>query len=177
MSKISYCSLEEAWGTSFKEKDVKLDNKYEKTDNERINVISNMNNIERNNNCENNSIIEDDKYRFNPENKVLKNNVEKSYSPFNESIEKKYLQDKLNFLENEFRRYKHLFENSNEKSNTQTIEKFENENNIIPNKSSKNSVNDLFDLLLLIIIGLIIIFVMNSIFNIGKIIGSRKINI
>jgi hypothetical protein len=129
MSKMSYCSLEEAWGTSFKEKDDNLNNKYEKIDNERLNVISNMNNIERNNNCENNSIIEYEKYRFNPENKVLKNDVEKSYSPFKESIEKKYLQDKLNFLENEFKKYKHFFENTNEKSNSSTIEKFENEFN------------------------------------------------
>jgi len=173
MSKISYCSLEEAWGSSFKEKDDKIDNKYEKMDSERIDVISNMNKIERNKTKENNSIIEYEKYRFNPENKVVNNDNEQKYTPFNESIEKKYLQDKLSYLENEFKRYKHLFENSKENNNSYSIENFENENNLI-NKSSNNSGNDIIDLILLIIIGLIIIFVMNSIFNIGKIIGSRN---
>jgi hypothetical protein len=68
MSKISYCSLEEAWGNSYKkdinkEEDVKIKN------------------------VENNSIVEYEKYRFNPVNKVDNNNYEKEYSPFNESIE------------------------------------------------------------------------------------------
>jgi len=174
MSKISYCSIEEAWGTSFKEKDDKVDNKYEKMDNERIDVISNMNQVERNQTTENNSIVEYEKYRFNPENKVVKNNNEQTYTPFNESIEKKYLQDKLNYLENEFRRYKYLFDKSKENnSSTESIENFQNEGNT-SSKSSNNGGNDIIDLILLIIIGLIVIFVMNSIFNIGKVIGSRN---
>ena len=174
MSKISYCSLEEAWGTSYKEIDDKVDNKYEKKDNERIDVISNMNKVERRKMDENNSVIEYEKYRFNPENKVLKNDSEQTYTPFNESIEKKYLQDKLNYLENEFRRYKHLFDKSQENNNISSIENFQNESST-PNKTSNNPGNDIIDLILLIIIGLIIIFVMNSIFNIGKTIGSRNV--
>ena len=107
MSKISYCSLEEAWGDSFNRKDRinELDNKnstinnninndnknktnnklydrskYDKllddSEDDRSNIISNMNNIERNGKPENNSLVEYNKYRFNPYNKVKGNNVE-----------------------------------------------------------------------------------------------------
>jgi hypothetical protein len=215
MSKISYCSLEEAWGQSCtinnknnnemtidqkidKKQNLNIDSSYinenqqinkkniennklytrnrynyleNNGDEQRKEIINNMNNIERNNNIENNSIIEYQKYRFNPINKVNNNNNETEYSPFNESIEKKYLQDKLNFLENEFRKYKNYFEN--EKNNNNYIENFSNktEND---NENTYNRSNDIIDLILLIIIGLIVIFVMNSIFNIGKSIGLRN---
>ena len=150
MSKISYCSLEEAWGSSYnKNADTEHnsmtntvtnsapDNKYDiltKTSEiERENVISNMNNIERNSS----------KYKFTPPNKV-------------ESNEFKQLYEKMEYIENEFKKYK-------------TIENFDNKIvNPSPNKS-----NDLIDLILLIIIGLIVIFVMNSIFSIGKAIGMK----
>ena len=232
MSKISYCSLEEAWGDSYKTNNNNNNNNIINNDNisnknisnkniinteknwngnisssvfpgsnvkenkkniennkiysrdkydylnenseiERKEIINNMNNIERNNNTENNSIIEYEKYRFNPINKVNNNNNEVAYSPFNESIEKKYLQDKLNFLENEFRKYKNYFENDNKQNNY--IEKFSNNTNEDEEKhTSYNKSNDIIDLILLIIIGLIVIFVMNSIFNIGKSIGARN---
>jgi hypothetical protein len=183
MSKISYCSLEEAWGTAYKdnngqEQEKKKVSYVDKNSQiERENVIQNMNNVERNSKSENNSIVEYNKYRLNSVNKVSDSDVSKSYTPFNESIEKKYLQDKLNFLENEFRKYKDLFEKtelSNEKSNT--IENFSNNDNQQYQGNSTKS-NDIIDLILLIIIGLIIIFVMNSIFNIGKSIGARHKNI
>jgi hypothetical protein len=194
MSKISYCSLEEAWGDSYKtNKNEKNDknnkkniennkiyqmNKYDHlNDNseiERKEIIKNMNSIERNNsdknNIENNSIVEYEKYRFNPINKVNNNNYEQTYTPFNDSIEKKYLQDKLNFLENEFRKYKNYIENDNYNYKNNNIENFS--NNDGENKNNKS--NDIIDLILLIIIGLIVIFVMNSIFNIGKSIGARN---
>ena len=88
MSKISYCSLEEAWGDSFTQKDEKKNiiNKIDKI--ERENVISNMDSVERKKTCENNNIVEYNKYRINPTNNVSHNDVEKEYSPFNESIEK-----------------------------------------------------------------------------------------
>lgn len=148
MSKISYCSLEEAWGNSYKKPDEQV-KKVEKVEN---------NHAEYN------------KYRLNPINKVADNNPSQ-YSPFNESIEKKYLMDKLNFLENEFRKYKDVFEQKN--NNNNVIENFANPEPEIQNEPRKNS-NDIIDLCLLIIIGLILIFVMNSIFNIGKSIGARK---
>jgi hypothetical protein len=211
MSKMSYCSLEEAWGDSYSKNnnenindnitnnsnnsnnDVKgIQNnritnrdKYEtlnqKSENERKNVITNMNKIERNNVSENNSIVEYDKYRFNSENKVNNNNYEKDYTPFQESLEKKYLKDKLIFLENEFKKYKDLIEKaeSNKNYNNNRIENFSNnevndENMEVKNKKEySNNNNDFVDLIILIIIGLIIIFVMNSIFNIGKSIGKR----
>ena len=147
---------------------------------ERETVVENMNKVERNSAPENNSIVEYNKYRFNPENKVNKNNYEmQNYTPFNESIEKKYLKDKLHFLENEFKKYKFLFEKNENYSNKNDYEEdiyesFKN-NEEDKNESKLNyKSNDMIDLILLIIIGLIVIFVLNSIFSIGKTIGSRQ---
>lgn len=183
MSKISYCSLEEAWGDSYK----KIDNSKNEYLNkiselEREQIVDNMNKVERKENT-NDNVIEYNKFRLNPINKVEKNDVQQDYTPFKESIEKKYLQDKLNFLENEFRKYKDLTEkytnnnnysNKNSNSNSENIiENFENENDL-NNKNNNYATNDIIDLILLIIVGLIIILVMNSIFNIGKKIGARN---
>jgi hypothetical protein len=144
----------------------------EKSENDRDIVISNMNNIERNPRTENNSLVQYQKYRFNPSNKVNYND-QQIYSPFNQDLERKYLQDKLMYLENELRKYKHLFEKSDYQINS--IESFSNQDSISSNNvPSNNKSNDIIDLILLIMIGLIVIFVMNSIFNIGKAIGSKK---
>ena len=100
----------------------------------------------------------------------------------NEAIEKKYLLDKLNFLESQFKKYS-ATQNSNIQSNT--IENFNSnnnniiseENNNINNNSNSNKLvynTDIIDLIFLIIIGLIIIFIMNSIFTFGKSIGARN---
>jgi hypothetical protein len=221
MSRISYCSLEEAWGGSLikpvnnndndnNENDNrnnnrnndninqnqinsnrinnnqnnqqnnqtinnsinKYNNLMKKSDSDRDEIIQNMNKVERNNHSfpnENNSIVEYNKYRLNPEN-VVSNHSDKIYSPFQESIEKKYLQDKIHYLESEFRKYKYFLEKTDSnKSDDYTIENFDN------NHSTNNSgKNDLIDLILLIIIGLIIIFIMNSIFTIGKQIGMKQ---
>lgn len=224
MSKISYCSLEEAWGSSynktndnnsnssttnsssitnssttnnsisnnnFKENNNKIqirnDEKYnllyKKSEEDYNNVISNMNNIERhNNNNSEKSIVEYNKYRINPSNQVVQNHIEndhslQKYMPFSESIERKYLEDKLKFLENEILKYKHLFEkddydDSSNKNNY--IESFSNQNNSNTSSNTPTKTNDIIDIILLIIIGLIIILVMNSIFNIGKAIGVRN---
>ena len=225
MSKISYCSLEEAWGESYNKKNndssnleninnnsisnndisnnninnsnnsnntISNRNKYDTLNKEsqieRENVITNMNSIERNKKPENNSIVSYDKYRFNSENKVNSKSYENNYTPFQESLEKKYLQDKLLFLEHEFKKYKYLIEKSenNRKisnrdsymySSEDSIENFSNSENSTKddtknNYISNNNGNDIIDLFLLIIIGLIVIFVMNSIFNIGKKIGA-----
>ena len=174
MSKISYCSLEEAWGDTYKKKDDnKEDTKYDYLNKiskiERDVLVDNMNQVERKAVCQDDTIMEYNKYRLNPVNTVTKNDTKQEYSPFNESIEKKYLQDKLNFLENEFRKYKHLFEKNESEEKIDTIESF---TNSTPEEKYKN--NDIIDLILLIIIGLIIILVMNSIFNIGKNIGLRN---
>ena len=198
MSKISYCSLEEAWGDSYNNKInnnnnnnnfknnnlennnlEKCDDKYiqlnKTSDSDRLNVIKNMNNVERHQTSERNSLSDNideyNRYRFNNNNKVDNNDTSKNYTPFNESIEKKYLQDKLNFLENEFKKYKNIFEKSDFDSNNYQIENFSNNNSELNNS---NKGNDIIDLILLLIIGLIVIFFMNSIFNIGKSIGSRN---
>ena len=209
MSKISYCSLEEAWGESYNKKNndssnlenennnssnntITNRNKYDTLNKEsqveRENVITNMNSIERNKKPENNSIVSYDKYRFNSENKVNSKSYENNYTPFQESLEKKYLQDKLLFLESEFKKYKYLIEKSenNRKisnrdsymySSEDSIENFSNSNNTMKDDTkndyvSNNNNNDIIDLFLLIIIGLVVIFFMNSIFNIGKKIGA-----
>jgi len=196
MSKISYCSLEEAWGEAYKKNDENLieNNSKEKNSEkydylnkmsqiERETIIDNMNKVERNTTPENNSIVEYNKYRFNSDNKVTKNDKSENYTPFNESIEKKYLQDKLNFLENEFRKYKIIFEKNenysninNNNNNTQNEENiYESFSNSDDNKNENQyKNNDIIDLILLIIIGLIVIFVLNSIFSIGKTIGARS---
>jgi len=194
LSKISYCSLEEAFAGSYNDNKInnnnnfnnlennnleKCDDKYIKlnkiSDSDRLNVIKNMNNVERHSSSERNSLSDNideyNRYRFNNNNKVDNNDISKNYTPFNESIEKKYLQDKLNFLENEFKKYKNIFEKSDSDSNNYQIENFSNSNS---ESNTSNKGNDIIDLILLIIIGLIVIFVMNSIFNIGKSIGSRN---
>ena len=177
MSKISYCYIEEAWGTpTFNNNNNTDDTKKKIEEIERKNVITNMNNVERNKSCENNSLVEYNKYRFNPTNVVKNNDTKSDYTPFNESIEKKFLQDKLNFLENEFRKYKHVFENNNKNEPLPEpqgyLETFSNQQGeTSPQQQPAN--NDIIDLILLIIIGLIVIFVLNSIFYIGKSIGAR----
>lgn len=206
MSKISYCSLEEAWGTKNNEspkinknniqqtleknnsdlqhssKDSIFDedddlNAYKgksqtdyemlKKDNEKMKkMIQKMNYVERNKVPENNINEDYNDYRFNPVNKV--NGLyqdEKNYSPFQEDVERKYLQDKLTHLENEFRKYKMFL--SNKMNGEDVIEGFANENN-------EESQTDIMDLIVLIVIGLILIFIMDSIFKIGKYIGSKK---
>jgi hypothetical protein len=197
MSKITYCSLEEAWGKTYKDEskdiskdtskerfnniqdDKKYNNLVEKSDSDRVNVINNLNAIEKNVPTQNNSIVEYNRYRFNPDNNVKSSENQLTYSPFNESLEKKYLKDKLFFLENEFRKYKTLFDQSdsyNQQQMPQSYgnEHFSNNNSSSVNNNKSNNTNDMIDLILLIIIGLIIILVMNSIFSIGKSIGSRQ---
>lgn len=201
MSKISYCSLEEAWGPSIdknqdkqekikekvqvqeqkntKEKDYEENNSFKsqtqmdyenlKKDNESMKKILNtMNYIERNKTPENNINEEYNKYRFNPINKV--NGLytdDKDYKPFNDDIEQKSLQDRFVQLENEFRRYKMLMNTRNINSESEeSIESFSNFNN-------SDSKTDIQDLIVLIVLGLIIIFIMDNIFKLGKYIGSR----
>jgi hypothetical protein len=196
MSRITYCSLEEAWGDSFNRKDIneqqssikvnnnlkngqqiknnqqiyernKYDKLIENSEDNRAELINNINKIERNYLTENNnqtSLIEYNKYRINPKNQV-NSYQEPQYTPFQETLDKKYLQDKLNYLENEFIKYKNLVNDNN------NIEHFDNTNK---NTNDNSKDNDIIDLIVLIIIGLLVIFVLNSIFNIGKAIGARN---
>jgi len=130
-------------------------------------VLKDMNNIERNKVPENNINDDYNRYRFNPVNQV--NSLYESkddYSPFKDDIDKKFLQDKLIQLENDFRKYKTMI-NSND-----VVESFSNNNN----ENNEINNNEILDLIVLIIIGLIIIFVMDSIFKIGKVIGARSIS-
>jgi hypothetical protein len=225
MSKINYCSLDEAWGDPGKnmndnlistnsssnansinniqqvqqenEGQRQMVNAQKNTNNDKIygrtnydylnenskidrnNVIQNMNKVERNLASENineNTVSNYNKYRFNPRNNVKQNNYDKDYSPFKESIEKKQLQDKIDYLESEFNKYKLITSGeSSEETSNRYIENFNNQNQNTENEYNNNSGNnDIVDLIILIIIGLIVIFIMNSIFNIGKAIGARN---
>ena len=139
-------------------------------------VIDSMNLVERNKEPENTINDEYTKYRFNPVNTVspLYTDDKNKYTPFQDNIEKKFLQDKIIELENDFRKYKLLLNSRNNNNNNNSedyIENFENKNNSLSDDTNKN---DLLDLIVIIIIGLIIIFVLDSIFKIGKSIGARN---
>ena len=199
MSKISYSSLDEVWGAEFninndsKNNDSKNNNlrnneamnndaKYESTNkynkltdkskDDREEIINNMNLVERNPKNNNMELIDYNMYRINTN--VKKNDSEKKYTPFQESLEKKYLQDKLIFLENELLKYQKIIESKTKSK--EVVERFENGNtkdtqvSSTPNKKS----NDIIDLIVIIIIGILIIFVMDSIFKMGKKIGAKK---
>ena len=187
MSRITYCSLEEAWGDNYIKKENPppekasrdnvnnqiYKNKYdlldEKSNNDRNEVINNKNNIERN--IKNNNVKTEDynKYRNNPDNIVKKNDYENSYTPYKESIEKKALQDKLLFLERQMAYYKDFITKGNN-NNNENIEHFDNK----IESNFKTRSNDMIDLIILIIIGLLIIFVMDFVFKMGKQIGAKK---
>ena len=196
MSRISYCSLEEAWGNSSsinkqndddipqktKNNERIFNNKYEtledKSREDRETVIQTMNSIERNNKNSNEHFynqnnIEYNSYRNNQNNIVKKNDYDTKYTPFDESMEKKKIQDKLIFLENELRKYRQYMENQTKREMDESaIEYFDNQSS--SNNSPKKKNSDLFDLIVLVMIGLLLIFVMDSIFKLGKSIGTRK---
>jgi len=196
MSKISYCSIEEAWGSSInknpEEKSKNQDNinkhdkdyeeitssknpnDYEllKKDNEDMKKILNtMNLIERNKTPENNINEDYNKYRFNPINKVnsLYSSKNDDYKPFQEELNQKSLQDKFIELENEFRKYKMFMNSRNSLSEEESIESFGNLTDF-----HKNDKTDIQDLIVLIVLGLIVIFIMDNIFKLGKYLGSKK---
>ena len=203
MSRISYSSLDEVWGTEFninndsknndsknnnlnnnnlKNDDSKNEAKYESTNkynkltdkskDDREEIINNMNLVERNPRNNNMELIDYNMYRINTN--VKKNDNDKKYTPFQESLEKKYLQDKLIFLENELLKYQKIIESKTKSK--EVVERFENNStqdvqvSSTPNKKS----NDIIDLIVIIIIGILIIFVMDSIFKMGKRIGAKK---
>ena len=179
------------------EKDLDLTNKLNaKSNSDRNNIINSMNNVERNSKTENgnSSIDEYNRYRINPYNKVKENenqnlldtNKNESENCIFNSIEKKFLQDKLNFLEQQLKLHQDYdsnrssFDNSDNSNNYSSsnnssnfIENFQNSDNSLTN-TNKNA--DIIDLIVLIIIGLIIIFIMNSIFNLGKSIGLKAVS-
>ena len=139
-----------------------------------IGIINNMNLVERNPKNNNMELIDYNMYRINTN--VKKNDSEKKYTPFQESLEKKYLQDKLVFLENELLKYQKIIESKTK--SREVVERFENGNKQdtrVSSPSPNKKSNDIIDLIVIIIIGILIIFVMDSIFKMGKRIGAKKI--
>ena len=133
-------------------------------------ILNTMNLIERNKSPENNINEDYNKYRFNPINKVnsLYSTDKNDYKPFQDDIEKKSLQDRFIELENEFRKYKMMMNTRNNSGDEETIESF---GNLIDSNSDKT---DIQDLIVLIVLGLIVIFIMDNIFKLGKYLGSKK---
>ena len=88
-------------------------------------VIDSMNLVERNKEPENTINDEYTKYRFNPVNTVapLYTDDKNKYTPFQDNIEKKFLQDKIIELENDFRKYKLLL-NSRNNNSTNSVDYF-----------------------------------------------------
>ncbi len=99
---------------------------------------------------------------------------------------KKQLMDKLQFLENELKRYRSSTQvqpqEPVQRPPQQIIQKQENNNiqesfsnrNIMPTTTTSNTQNELVDLLILVVIGFLLIYVFDTIFKYGKIIGARK---
>jgi len=177
----------------------KFDKLNENSIKERNNVIDNMNFIERNSKSNN---PDPERYRLSPMNNIspLKSNIlnrnnnidnktndrNLHLSGFDQHIsiennndnkskvnedERQSYKDRLLFLEKELEKcknYLQMYKKENNKENlenTNIIESFQNVNS--------NTGNDIIDIVFLIIIGLVIIFIMNSIFKLGKSVGSR----
>lgn len=103
-----------------------------------------------------------------------------------EEIKRKFLLDKLQFIENELKKYKNEYQNLGSSSSQKTSlpppvqrsppppppsqrieESFQNQ------VSTKSGQEDIFELVLFIAIGFVLIFFMDSIFQFGKMIGKR----
>lgn len=163
MSKISYCSLDEAWEPSMYMQHVQKahgsQNPKMQTEEERLDVIQNMNRIERNT-------------RFS-------NDEEEASAVVREKCDshKKYLEGKLAFLEGELKKYKDMIEKRKCKEENE-IEHFSNSylkgGDAMDTFQRNGASGDLFDLILLILVGLILIFIMHSIFHIGLFLGERS---
>ena len=165
----------------------KFDQVKRKSESDRQSILENMNLIERNKltsigKCEDpqSALVN---YRMNPYNVVnyYENDKKNSYAPFQESIEKKYLRDKLLFLESELRKYHQMLDQNNDlgcpsKRNVPSYQSEEEEEGSIEHFSngSSGTSNDFIDLIILIILGLLIIFIMDSIFKLGKTVGARR---
>ena len=164
MSKISYCSLDEAWepfigqsqinqNKSQNAQDYQPQRPKMQTEEERQNVIQKMNSIERNTRFSND---ETPQWKGDPE----------YNSSYQNQTHKKYLEDKLAFLELELQKYKKIeLEHENEHFQSEITSS---------SPSQISPKNDIIDLILLIMIGLILIFIMHSIFMTGILIGERK---
>jgi hypothetical protein len=110
------------------------------------------------------------------------NEIERIPQTQSNEVKKKLLMDKLNHLEKEIRQYRKEYQYATGSPlppkqelipqpppKTSSIqEHFEN------TQSPKNSQQDIVDLALFVFIGFVVIFFMDSVFKMGKMMGSRK---
>ena len=169
MSKISYCSLEEAWGDEFIK--LKSDKHKEELENNKTTYNSQLlpikesqinNNINKYENL-NKQLMNDNSDRL----EVLK--------VINDEVKPNAINILSETIEN--------FESSQNSQNSHNSKNLQNLQNL-PNQQSSlestdlkenfsNFKSDIFELIILIIIGLIIIFVLDSVYKIGKSVGIK----
>ncbi len=105
-----------------------------------------------------------------------------SYYQAEEKLKKQMLLERIHFVENELKKYKekNRFQNPKDSSPSQPIpsqtqkptqEHFQNQNQYAPIQSSTNQ--ELFQLMLMTAMGLLLIYMMDSIFEMGKKIGAK----
>ncbi len=110
------------------------------------------------------------------------NEIERIPQTQSNEVKKKLLMDKLNHLEKEIRQYRKEYQFASGTPPPPTPPKQE----FIPLKSTpiqehfentsspKNSQQDIVDLALFVFIGFVVIFFMDSVFKMGKMMGARK---
>jgi hypothetical protein len=172
MSKISYCSLEEAWGDDFvKLKKEKYNEEVENNKTEYnpqlmpLNSSNEINNMQ--NNMQSNKIPN---YQSN-QNSKINNNLD-TYNNINQEIVD--TSNRLNVLDIVNSDSK-IVENKNVNNDilSEMIESFQNSKQDEIRENFGNYKTDIFELIILIIIGLIIIFVLDSVYKIGKSVGLK----
>lgn len=154
MSKISYCSLEEAWGEEFIK--LKSDKHNEEVQNNKTTYNSQLlpiKDTQINNNINN----------YNNINKDIINNNNNN----NNRLEV------LNVVNDEIKPNDNI-PNNIQNIQSELVEHFKSNNEMTEIKEEfANFKSDIFELIILIIIGLIIIFVLDSVYKIGKSVGLK----
>lgn len=190
MSRISYCSIEEAWGQDFA-------NRYNAEHG--INYIGNQfanDNLKpilvKKNNISNNYKKEENDKEHNYEEELYNNKIPNAYSNSqNYSVISKKklikkLENKIEWLNNECNRCKAHLGNISKKKHIskkkykqmhnleEFIEKFTNSDSVELFNNNGLIDNSYLDLVIFIILGLIVIFGMDTILRLGKKIGMRN---
>jgi len=175
MSKISYCSLEEAWGDEFIK--LKSDKHKEELENNKTTYNSQLlpikesqinNNINKYENL-NKQLMNDNSDRLEVL-KVINDEVKpNAINILSETIE--------NFESSQNSQNSQNSHNSHNSKNLQNLQNLPNQQSSLESTDLKenfsNFKSDIFELIILIIIGLIIIFVLDSVYKIGKSVGIK----
>ena len=174
MSRISYCSIEEAWGNNFNyDKDYNKDQDYQQKYNDNIykkpeqNFNNQLSPIKKN-------ILDENDYdlqNINASNKfILNKNVKNK-----KNTEENNLEEKIKNLERECNRCReYLRQLKLKKSRKGKIKYIENFNDdYIEIEESYNKKNSIIDIIVLILVGIFIIFILDSLFYFGKQIGKN----